>query len=103
VVLLKDFDEQFAPSLLSLGLTLARGFVWFTNYTSRKGTELESNPNASLTFWWGDIERYTVSEACLLRLNSSFPPPSRSVRIEGTVEKVWDCFCCADALIACGF
>lgn len=53
-VLLKGFDE--------------RGFVWFTNYESRKGEELASNPHAALTFWWGDLER--------------------SVRIEGRVETV---------------
>jgi len=34
-----------------------RGFVWYTNYNSRKGSELENNPNAALTFWWGDLER----------------------------------------------
>ena len=45
-----------------------RGFVWYTNYNSRKSKELASNPYASLTFWWGDLER--------------------SVRVEGTVEMV---------------
>ena len=43
------------------------GFTWFTNYASRKAKELE-NGNAALTFWW--------------------PPLERSVRVEGTVEKV---------------
>jgi pyridoxamine 5'-phosphate oxidase len=28
------------------------GFVFFTNYSSRKGQELESNPFASLVFYW---------------------------------------------------
>jgi pyridoxamine 5'-phosphate oxidase len=37
-VLLKDYDE--------------RGFVFFTNYQSRKGTELTANPYASLVFPW---------------------------------------------------
>jgi pyridoxamine 5'-phosphate oxidase len=55
-VLLKGFDKN--------------GFVWYTNYQSRKGNQLSVNPFASLTFWWGDLER--------------------SVRIEGTVEKVSD-------------
>ena len=45
-----------------------RGFVWYTNYNSRKGGELEVNNNAALTFWWGEMER--------------------SIRIEGSVEKV---------------
>lgn len=53
-VLLKAHDE--------------RGYVWYTNYTSRKSQDLMANPHAAITFWWGDLER--------------------SVRIEGTVEKV---------------
>lgn len=42
-VLLKDFDK--------------RGFVFFTNYSSRKGNELRENPFASLLFYWKDLER----------------------------------------------
>ncbi|HEY4998546.1 MAG TPA: pyridoxamine 5'-phosphate oxidase, partial [Usitatibacter sp.] len=45
-----------------------RGFVFFTNYESRKGRELEANPLAALTFFWKELER--------------------QVRIEGRVEKV---------------
>jgi pyridoxamine 5'-phosphate oxidase len=46
----------------------ARGFVFFTNYESRKGRELAANPAAALTFYWRELER--------------------QVRIEGAVEKV---------------
>jgi len=53
VVLLKDFDE--------------RGFVFFTNYASGKGRQLEKNPNASLLMYWMEVER--------------------QIRIEGKVEK----------------
>ncbi len=56
IVLLKGVDE--------------RGFRFFTNYDSRKGTELDQNPHASLVFWW--------------------PPLERQVRIEGTVERLPD-------------
>ena len=45
-----------------------RGFVWYTNYGSRKSNDLAATPFAALTFWWGDLER--------------------SVRLEGAVEKV---------------
>jgi pyridoxamine 5'-phosphate oxidase len=45
-----------------------RGFVWYTNYESRKSGELGERPFAALTFWWGDLER--------------------SVRVEGSVERV---------------
>ena len=42
-VLLKALDE--------------RGFVFFTNYESRKGCELAENPNAALVFHWAELER----------------------------------------------
>jgi pyridoxamine 5'-phosphate oxidase len=42
-VLLKGLDE--------------RGFIFYTNYQSRKGRELSQNPNAALTFFWAEIER----------------------------------------------
>jgi pyridoxamine 5'-phosphate oxidase len=54
VVLLKDFDEH--------------GFVFFTNYESRKGRELSENPYAALVFYWAEMER--------------------QVRIEGITEQV---------------
>jgi pyridoxamine 5'-phosphate oxidase len=43
MVLLKGFDE--------------RGFVFYTNYRSRKGRELEHNPHAALVFFWQPLER----------------------------------------------
>ncbi len=43
IVLLKCLDE--------------RGFVFFTNYDSRKGRELAENPNAALNFFWPELDR----------------------------------------------
>lgn len=43
MVLLKSFDEE--------------GFAFFSNYESRKGRELEQNPNAALVFYWSRLER----------------------------------------------
>ncbi len=43
------------------------GFVFFTNYGSRKGRELDANPRAALVFWWGELQR--------------------QVRVEGRVER----------------
>jgi pyridoxamine 5'-phosphate oxidase len=54
MVLLKDFGE--------------RGFVFYSNYESRKGRELEENPRAALLFYWD--------------------PLRRQVRIEGEVERL---------------
>ena len=33
------------------------GFVFYTNYESRKGQEFETNPFAALTFYWAELER----------------------------------------------
>eukprot|EP00915_Cephaloidophora_sp_WS-2016_P006175 GHVH01008146.1.p1 GENE.GHVH01008146.1~~GHVH01008146.1.p1 ORF type:complete len:239 (-),score=29.88 GHVH01008146.1:568-1284(-) len=44
------------------------GFVWFTNYGSKKGRDLQVNNQAAMTFWWGPLEK--------------------SVRIEGIVERI---------------
>jgi len=35
----------------------ARGFVFFTNFESRKGREITANPRASLLFWWDKLHR----------------------------------------------
>src|SRR5579862_5150364 len=35
----------------------ARGFVFFTNYGSRKGRELAANPHAALLFFWATLHR----------------------------------------------
>ncbi|MGM0588418.1 MAG: pyridoxamine 5'-phosphate oxidase [Bacteroidota bacterium] len=43
IVLLKGVDE--------------RGFIFYTNYQSRKAHELLENPNCSLTIFWGELER----------------------------------------------
>ena len=54
IVLLRKFDT--------------RGFVFFTNYASRKGEELAANPRAALAIHWAELQR--------------------QVRMEGAVEKV---------------
>ena len=43
IVLLKDYDE--------------RGFVFYTNYNSEKGNQIEQNPYGSLTFHWNQLEQ----------------------------------------------
>lgn len=54
MLLLKDFDKN--------------GFVFYTNYTSRKALEIEENPYGALLFFWDVLER--------------------QVRIEGRIEKI---------------
>jgi pyridoxamine 5'-phosphate oxidase len=46
----------------------ARGFTFFTNYQSRKARELESNPFASLVFYWPSLERQVRVEGGIVRV-----------------------------------
>lgn len=46
----------------------ARGFIFFTNYDSRKGRELAGNPHAALTFFWSALERQVCVAGCVSKL-----------------------------------
>lgn len=54
-VLLKEFDD--------------RGFVFYTNYESRKAAELARNPNAVLLFYWADLLRQVRIEGLVTRVS----------------------------------
>lgn len=57
IVLMKALDE--------------RGFVFFTNYTSRKGGEMDANPRVSLLFPWHQLERQVRVEGAATRLSAA--------------------------------
>jgi pyridoxamine 5'-phosphate oxidase len=69
-VALATADRSAAPSLRMVLLKEvdARGFVFFTNYGSRKAEELEENPRSALCFYW--------------------PSLGEQVRVEGTVRRI---------------
>lgn len=56
VLLLKGFNEN--------------GFVFYTNYESRKGNELSDNPFASMLFFWDKFERQIRIEGKIQKLTS---------------------------------
>ena len=56
MVLVKGFDE--------------RGFVFFTNYASRKGMELAANPRAALMFYWDPLGRQVRLEGPVTRTSA---------------------------------
>jgi pyridoxamine 5'-phosphate oxidase len=91
VVLLKSFDEH--------------GFVFFTNYLSRKGIQLRSNRAAALTFFWPLTERqiriegfagkidtdesdaYFYSRPLESRINAIISPQSRPIASRSQLEE----------------
>ena len=60
--------EGYPSARIVLLKGVEEGFLFYTNYRSRKGEELETNPRAALVFWW--------------------PTLNRQVRAEGIIEKV---------------
>jgi pyridoxamine 5'-phosphate oxidase len=45
-----------------------RGFVFYTNYDSRKGRELEANPRAAFVFPWIGLERQVIAEGTVSKV-----------------------------------
>lgn len=45
----------------------AEGFVFYTNYLSKKGRDIEQNPHAALNYFWPEIERQVRIEGTLVK------------------------------------
>lgn len=63
------FDLKPSSRVVLLKQIRSEGFVFFTNYDSRKAQQMAENPNCALTFIWNELER--------------------QVRIEGRAEKIY--------------
>ncbi len=46
---------------------LPEGLVFFTNYKSRKGRDIDHDPRVAATFWWGELERQIRVEGLIAR------------------------------------
>ena len=65
-----DASGQPSARIVLLRGADARGFAFFTNYTSRKGRELESNPRAALCIYWPSLDEQIRIEGRVERLPS---------------------------------
>jgi pyridoxamine 5'-phosphate oxidase len=93
MVLLKEFSH--------------RGFVFYTNYESRKAEEIAGNPVVSLMFWWdrifrqvriegtvtrndpADSDGYFASRPYGSRIGASVSPQSRTLQSRAELENAW--------------
>lgn len=78
IVLLKGFDH--------------RGFVFFTDYNSRKGLQLSENPNAAMVFFWEHLERQVLIEGRVEKTTRAesdeyFAQRPRESRISASVSR----------------
>lgn len=75
IVLLKDITEK--------------GFVFYTNYQSRKGKDLEEHPFAALTFFWPELERQVRVEGKINKVDSSTAEAYFTSRPRGSQVGAW--------------
>jgi pyridoxamine 5'-phosphate oxidase len=75
LVLLRGFDE--------------RGFVFFTNYESRKARELEHNPRAALVFYWPELDRQVRTEGNVERISAEESDAYFQSRARGSRLGAW--------------
>jgi len=75
IVLLKELNEA--------------GFVFYTNYQSQKGLEIEQNPYGALNFFWGELERQVRIEGFLERTDSKASDEYFQSRPRGSQIGAW--------------
>jgi pyridoxamine 5'-phosphate oxidase len=75
ICLLKDFDEH--------------GFVFYTNYNSRKGTQISENPRVSLCFHWPALERQVRVEGVAVKTTSEEADAYFATRPRGSQLGAW--------------
>lgn len=75
ICLLKGFDE--------------RGFVFYTNYLSRKGQQIHDNPRAALVFWWQPLERQVRIEGVLVKVTEDESDAYFATRPRGSQLGAW--------------
>lgn len=75
IILLRNFNED--------------GFVFYTNYSSRKGREIEENPYCSLLFFWPELERQVRIEGVLSKQSSKDSDVYFETRPRGSKLGAW--------------
>src|SRR5262249_45042393 len=75
MVLLRGLDEK--------------GFVFFTNYESRKSRELDENPWASLVFYWAELDRQVRIEGAIERVSKQESDAYFQTRAQGSQLGAW--------------
>jgi len=66
-----------------------RGFVFHTNYTSRKGRELDINPHAALCFYWPTLDEQIRVEGRVTRLSAEESDAYFATRPRGSQLGAW--------------
>jgi pyridoxamine 5'-phosphate oxidase len=74
-VLMKEFDH--------------RGFVFYTNYNSKKAAQMHENPRAALAFWWPPVDRQVRIEGAVVRVTEEESDAYFATRPRGSQLGAW--------------
>ena len=75
IVLLKGYTDE--------------GFVFFTNYLSHKGAEMDENPNVALVFFWKELERQIRIEGTVVKISKEDSDTYFNSRPQGSKIGAW--------------
>ena len=90
-VILATTDAEGQPSarlVLMRGID-QRGFVFFTNYNSRKGRELDANPRAALCIHWPTLDEQIRVEGSVTRVSAAESDAYFAGRPRGSQLGAW--------------
>ncbi len=82
-------DGQPSTRTVLLKAVDQRGFIFFTNYDSRKGRELAANASAALTFFWPDLERQVCVAGTVTKLPAAESAAYFKTRPRGSQLGAW--------------
>ncbi len=81
-------NQPAARTVLLKGFSDA-GFIWYTNYQSRKAQDLAANPKAALLFYWDELERQVRIEGQVSKVTSLVSDNYFSKRPKGSQIGAW--------------
>lgn len=90
-MMLSTADAAGRPSgrIMLLKALDDRGFVFYTNYASRKGRDLGANPRAALTFFWKELERQVRVEGAIETVSAAESDEYYAIRPLGSRIGAW--------------
>lgn len=66
-----------------------RGFVWYTNFESRKSQEMAHNPYGALSFWWSEVQRAVRIEGVVIKVSEKESVEYFQSRPRGSQVGAW--------------
>lgn len=84
-----SFDRRPSCRTILLKSVDSQGFLFFTNYDSRKGKDFAHNPYACMTFYWRELERQVIIDGLIEKLTTEESEEYFALRPRGSQLATW--------------